>query len=92
MEQCTKPLIALTHGHFYRVLAGRALGIAAEYARLFASVPASVSRIEDHDGERCLGLWNEDDALLEHPADPMPHPNRDEQVTAPLLPAGGPWS
>ncbi|HZW45587.1 MAG TPA: histidine phosphatase family protein [Dermatophilaceae bacterium] len=67
VENCAGPLIVLTHGHFSRILAARALGIAAEYGRLFASVPASVSLIEDHHGERCLGLWNVDAALLAPP-------------------------
>ena len=73
--------------HFSRILAARALGLALEYGRLFASAPASVSLIEDHHGERCLGLWNTDAALLEHPADRMPHLNGNGQVATPLLPA-----
>jgi len=67
VEQCTGPLIVATHGHFSRILAARTLGLAPECGRLFASVPASVSLIEDHDGERCLGLWNADAALLAQP-------------------------
>ncbi|MFZ2172680.1 MAG: hypothetical protein WAW17_01330 [Rhodococcus sp. (in: high G+C Gram-positive bacteria)] len=52
-----------------RILAARALGLAAEQGRLFASTPASVSVIEDHHGERCIGLWNLDPALISHPGD-----------------------
>jgi hypothetical protein len=43
------------------------LGLAPEHGELFASVPGSVSLIEDEHGERCLGLWNADAALLGHP-------------------------
>jgi broad specificity phosphatase PhoE len=64
-EMGPQPLILFTHGHFSRILAARALGLAPQYGRLFASVPASVSLIEDHDGERCIGQWNVDPALIE---------------------------
>jgi len=63
VEHRAGPLIIVTHGHFSRVLAARALGLAPEQGRLFASTPASVSLIEDEHGERCLGLWNADAAL-----------------------------
>ncbi len=86
VENCTEPVIVVTHGHFSRILAARALGLAPECGRLFASVPASLSLIEEHHGERCLGLWNVAAAMLEHPADRMPHLNG--QVAKPLLPAG----
>lgn len=56
--------VVVTHGHFSRILAARALGLAPECGRLFASTTATVSLIEDHDGEQCLGLWNVDTALL----------------------------
>ncbi len=36
---------------------------------LFASAPAAVSVIEDHQGERCIRLWNVGPALLVHPGD-----------------------
>lgn len=89
VEDCPGPVLVVTHGHFSRILAARALGLAPQYGRLFASDPASVSLIEDHHGERCLGLWNADATLLGHTADRMPHRNRDGQVAATLLPAGG---
>ncbi len=81
----TQPVVVVTHGHFSRILAARALGLAPEYGRLFASATASISLIEDHHGERCVGLWNVDAALLDHPADRTPHPNG--QRAGPLLPA-----
>lgn len=72
-DRGTQPVV-VTHGHFSRILAGRALGLAPECGRLFASTTATVSLIEDHDGEECLGFWNVDTALLgdavEQPTDP----------------------
>lgn len=59
------PVMVVTHGHFSRILAARALRLDPECGRLFASVPASVSLIEDHHGQRCLGLWNADASLLD---------------------------
>ena len=52
------PVVVVTHGNFTRILAARALGLRAQQGRLFASATASVSVIEDHRGERCIGLWN----------------------------------
>ena len=89
VENCAGPLIVVTHGHFSRILAARTLGLAPEYGRLFASVPAAVSLIEDHHGDRCLGLWNADAALLEHPANHVPDMNGNGQVATPLLRAAG---
>jgi broad specificity phosphatase PhoE len=63
-ETGTQPVVVVTHGHFSRILAARALGLAPACGRLFASATAAVSLIEDHDGERCVGLWNADAALL----------------------------
>jgi broad specificity phosphatase PhoE len=88
-ENCTEPLIVVTHGHFSRILAARALGLAPEYGRLFASTPAAVSLIEDHHGERCLGLWNVDAALLTHLGNPMPRPKGNGRVAPQPVPAGG---
>ena len=72
-DRGTQPVV-VTHGHFSRILAGRALGLAPECGRLFASTTVTVSLIEDHDGEECLGFWNVDTALLgdavEQPTDP----------------------
>lgn len=63
--RCAGPVVVVTHGHFSRILAARALGLAAENGRLFASVTASISVIEDFHGERCIGRWNVDAALLD---------------------------
>ena len=63
--RCDEPVVVFTHGHFSRILAARALGLAADNGRLFASVTASISVIEDYHGERCIGRWNVDAALLD---------------------------
>ena len=63
--RCAGPVVVVTHGHFSRILAARALGLAADNGRLFASVTASISVIEDYHGERCIGRWNVDAALLD---------------------------
>lgn len=63
--RCAEPVVVVTHGHFSRILAARALGLAAENGRLFASLTASISVIEDYHGERCVGRWNVDAALLD---------------------------
>lgn len=52
------PVVVVTHGHFSRILAATALGLAPAQGRLLASATASVSLVEDHHGERCIGLWN----------------------------------
>lgn len=88
VESDTRPVVVITHGHFSRILAARALAIPAEQGRLFASATTSVSLIEDHHGERCVGLWNADAALLERPADRVLHLNEIGRQAAPL-PAGG---
>lgn len=63
---CTEMVVVVTHGHFSRILpAARALGLPAENGRLFASITASISVIEDYHGERCIGRWNVDGALLD---------------------------
>jgi broad specificity phosphatase PhoE len=87
-ENGTRPVVVVTHGHFFRILAARALGLAAEYGRLLASLVASVSLIEDHDGERCLGLWNADAALLDRSAERVPPLHGNGQLATPQLPAG----
>ena len=53
-----QPLVVVTHGHFSRILAARALGLAPAQGRLLASVTASASVVEDRQGERCIALWN----------------------------------
>ena len=58
VEQSKQPVVVVTHGHFSRILAASALGLSADQGRLFASATASVSVIGNHDGERCIGLWN----------------------------------
>lgn len=63
-ENGTQPVVVVTHGHLSRILAARALGLDPEHGRLFASATAAVSLIEDHHGERCIGLWNLDVTLL----------------------------
>jgi probable phosphoglycerate mutase len=60
-------VIAVTHGHFSRILAARALGLSGDQGRLFASATASVSVVEDYHGERCLGLWNASSDVLYGP-------------------------
>jgi broad specificity phosphatase PhoE len=83
----SQPVVVVTHGHFSRILAARALGLAPEYGRLFASATAAVSLIEDHHGERCIGLWNADTALL---ADTADHPLQlGEPGPDPLVPVAG---
>lgn len=60
----SEALVVVTHGHFSRILAARALGLPAESGRLLASITASLSVIEDYHGERCIGRWNVDAELL----------------------------
>jgi broad specificity phosphatase PhoE len=90
VENCPGALVVVTHGHFSRILAARALGLGVQYGRLFASVPASVSLIEDHHGERCIGLWNVDTSLLEQPRTPGADPN-DHLVESFLAAGSGLW-
>ena len=72
----TQPVVVVTHGHFSRILAARALGLAPECGRLFASSTAAVSLIEDYRGEPCVGLWNVDAVLLADPTDPTANPGQ----------------
>lgn len=67
------PVVVVTHGHFSRILAARALGLGPEYGRLFSSATAAISLIEDRHGERCIGLWNANAELL---ADTAEAPDR----------------
>ncbi|MDQ2737436.1 MAG: histidine phosphatase family protein [Actinomycetota bacterium] len=73
-EKGPRPVVVVTHGHFSRILAARALGLAPESGRLFASATAAVSLIEDQHGERCIGLWNVAAALLDGTADAQVQP------------------
>ena len=52
------PVMVFSHAHFSRILAARALGLAAEAGHLFASATASVAVVRDYHGERCIGLWD----------------------------------
>jgi len=52
------PVIAVSHGHMSRILAARALGLAASDGRLFTLDTASVSVIKDVRGKRAVALWN----------------------------------
>jgi broad specificity phosphatase PhoE len=77
---CAETVVVVTHGHCSRILAARALGLAAENGRLFASVTASISVIEDYYGQRCIGRWNLDTALLDDApldAEDIPNPGHD---------------
>jgi probable phosphoglycerate mutase len=63
------PVVVISHGHFSRILAARALGLSADEGRLFASATASVSVVGDDHGERCIGLWNASPILMHGSAD-----------------------
>jgi probable phosphoglycerate mutase len=58
VAQATGPVIAVTHGHFSRVLAVVALGMEPHLGGILNSATGSVSLIEQHQGRRRLGLWN----------------------------------
>jgi broad specificity phosphatase PhoE len=53
-----RPVVAVTHGHFSRVLAVVALGLGPSEGGLLASSTASVSMLTERLGKTCLGLWN----------------------------------
>jgi broad specificity phosphatase PhoE len=53
-----RPVVAVTHGHFSRILAARALERPPQDGSMFASSTASVSVIKSQQDERCLYLWN----------------------------------
>lgn len=52
------PVVAVTHGHFSRILAARALGRPPEEGSIFASSTASVSVVKDKHDKPSLYLWN----------------------------------
>lgn len=54
----TAPVVAVTHGHFSRILAARALGRPPEDASIFASSTASVSVVKSKHERPSLYLWN----------------------------------
>jgi probable phosphoglycerate mutase len=58
VENATGPVIVVSHGHFSRILAARALRLPAESGSLFASATGSVSMIEEYHGRPCIGVWN----------------------------------
>jgi probable phosphoglycerate mutase len=58
VEPASGPVLAVTHGHFSRVLAACALGLAPEQGRLLSSSTGSVSVIKPYDGRPTLALWN----------------------------------
>lgn len=68
-EHAPVPVVVVSHGHFSRILAARALGLAAESGRLLTADTASVAVVKDLDGERCIGLWNASADLLGGQAD-----------------------
>jgi probable phosphoglycerate mutase len=53
-----RPVIAVTHGHFSRVLAARALRRPPEDGSIFGISTASVSVVKDLHERRSLYLWN----------------------------------
>ncbi len=53
-----RPVIAVTHGHFSRILAARALRRPPEEGSMFASSTASVSVVKDYHKRRRLDVWN----------------------------------
>ena len=52
------PVVVVTHGHFSRILAVRALSRPATHAGMLASSTASMSVIRDEPLGRSLFLWN----------------------------------
>ncbi len=52
------PVVAVTHGHYSRILAARALDRSARDGSLFDSATASVSVIKEVRGRHILSLWN----------------------------------
>jgi broad specificity phosphatase PhoE len=51
-------VVAFTHGHTLRIVAARALGLAAAEGRRFVVDTASVSVVVDDGGEAAVRLWN----------------------------------
>ena len=64
IEEEQAPVVAVAHGHLLRVLAARAIGLAAEQGGVFTLDTATVSLVEDVRGLRVIRLWNLDPALL----------------------------
>ena len=81
-------IVVVTHGHFSRILAASALGLAARQGQLFASDTASISVIGDHHAKRCIQLWN----MTAEPADihgrtPLPSTDRQDSLATQTLPS-----
>ena len=53
-------VVAVAHGHLLRILAARAVGLAAEQGGVFTLDTATVSVIEDLRGRRVIRRWNVD--------------------------------
>ncbi len=70
VENAPAPVVVFTHGHFSRILAARAIGLAADSGSLFASSVASVSVVQEHHKIRCIGLWNATADLMDSRAVP----------------------
>jgi broad specificity phosphatase PhoE len=51
-------VLAFSHGHMIRILAARALGLAADQGQLLALDTGSVSVIRNVGGKRVIALWN----------------------------------
>ena len=65
VDSSVEPVVVISHGHFSRVLAARALRRSAGTGCLFASATASVSVVKDYHEERCIGLWNASTDLID---------------------------
>lgn len=65
VEPAVGPVVVVTHGHFSRILTARALGLPPGRGGLLASTTASVSVIEERNGDRCIRLWNASTDLVE---------------------------
>jgi broad specificity phosphatase PhoE len=51
-------VVAFSHGHTLRIVAARALGLAASEGRRFVADTASVSVVDDDAGEMAVRMWN----------------------------------
>ena len=58
LEAVGGDVLLFGHGHFSRILAARAVGLAAADGRLLMLDPASVSVISREHGERAIQRWN----------------------------------
>ncbi len=58
LESADGPVAVVSHGHFSRVLAARALRLPGSEGRLFGSETGSLAVLADHHGQRCVTGWN----------------------------------